>query len=66
MSESDEESVVTTKRTYGSGSGIFGKHDPDKLVEDGPTDNSTDEDVEDTEDEEKEDEGGRCRGRGYS
>ena len=44
MSESDEESVVSTKRSYGSGEDIFGKYDPDKLVEDGPTDNSTDED----------------------
>ena len=32
MSES-EESVVSTKRTYGSGKDIFGKYDPDKLVE---------------------------------
>ena len=45
MSESDEESVVSTKRTYGSGKDIFGKYDPDKLVEDDPTDNSTDEDT---------------------
>ena len=29
MSESDEESVVSTKRTYGSGKGIFGKYDPE-------------------------------------
>ena len=58
MSESGEESMVSTKRTYGSGKDIFGKYDPDMLVEDGPTDNSTDEDEEDTEakDEEKEEE----------
>ena len=55
MSESDEESVVSVNRSYGPGEDIFGKYDPDKLVEDGPTDNSTDEDEEDTEDE-KEDE----------
>ena len=56
MSESDEESVVSTKRSYGPGEDIFGKYDPDKLVEDGHTDNSTDEDEEDTEDEEGDDE----------
>ena len=32
------------------------KYDPDKLVEDGPTDNSNDEDEEDTEDEDEDDE----------
>ena len=53
MLESDEESVVSTKRSYGPGEDIFGKCDPDKLVEDGPTDNSTDEDEEDIEDEEE-------------
>ena len=53
-SESDQESVVSTKRSYGLGKTIFGKYDPDKLVEDGPTDNSTDEDEEDTEDEDDE------------
>ena len=56
MSESDEESVVSTNRSYGPGEDIFGKYDPDKLVEDGPTDNSTDEDEEDTEDEDEDDE----------
>ena len=55
-SESDQESVVSTKRSYGLGKAIFGKYDPDKLVEDGPTDNSTDEDEEDTDDEDDEDE----------
>ena len=54
MSESDEESVVSVKRSYGPGEDIFGKYNPDKLVEDGPTDNSTDEDEEDTEDEDDE------------
>ena len=54
VSESDEKSVVSTKRSYGPGDDIFGKYDPDKLVEDGPTDNSTDEDEEDTEDEDTE------------
>ena len=49
MLESDQESVVSTKRSYGLGQAIFGKYDPDKLVEGGPTDNSTDEDEEDTE-----------------
>ena len=53
---SDQESVVSTKRSYGLGKAIFGKYDPDKLVEDGPTDNSTDEDEEDTEDEAEDDE----------
>ena len=52
MSESDEESVLSTKRSYGLGKAIFGKYDPGKLVEDGPTDNSTDEDEEGAEDEE--------------
>ena len=56
MSESDEESVVSTNRSSGPGEDIFGKYDPDKLVEDGPTDNSTDEDEEDTEDEDEDDE----------
>ena len=56
MSESDEESVVSTKRSFGLGKAIFGKYDPDKLVEDGPTDNFTDEDEEDTEDEDEDDE----------
>ena len=56
MSESDEESVVSTKMTYGSGKDIFGKYDPDKLVEDGPTDNSTDEDEEDEAEEEEDEE----------
>ena len=56
MSESDEESVVSTKRSYGPGEDIFGKYDPDKLAEDGPTDNSTDKDEEDTEDEDEDDE----------
>ena len=55
MSDSDEESVVSTKRSYWPGEDIFGKYDPDELVEDGSTDNSTDEDEED-EDEEDEDE----------
>ena len=50
MSESDQESVESTKRSYGLGKAIFGKYDPDKLVKDGPTDNSTDEDEEDTDD----------------
>ena len=48
-SESDQ------KRSYGLGKAIFGKYDPDKLVEGGPTDNSTDEDEEDTEDEDEDD-----------
>ena len=56
MSESDEETVVSTKRSYGPGDDIFGKYDPDKLVEDGPTDNFTDEDEDDTEDEEEDEE----------
>ena len=56
MSESDEESVVSVKRPYGPGEDIFGKYNPDKLVEDGPIDNSTDEDEEDTEDEDEDDE----------
>ena len=43
MSDSDEESVVSTYRSYGPGD-IFGKYDPDKLMEDDPTDNSTDDD----------------------
>ena len=43
------------KRSYGPGEDIFGKYDSDKLVEDGPTDNSTDED-EDKEDEDEDDE----------
>ena len=49
----------SVKRSYGPGEDIFGKYDPDELVEDGPTDNSTDEDEEDTggeDDEEDEDE----------
>ena len=54
MSESDEESVVSVKRSYGPGEDNFGKYNPDKLVEDGPTDNSTDEDEGDTEDEDDE------------
>ena len=58
MSESDEESVVTVKRSYGPGEDIFGKYNPDKLVEDGTTDNSTDEDEED-EIEEDDEEGER-------
>ena len=49
MSESDEDSVVSVKRSYGPGEDIFGKYDPGKLVEDGPAD----EDEEDTEDEEE-------------
>ena len=56
MSESDEESVVSTKRSYGSGKDIFGKYDHDELVEDGPTDYSTDADEEEDEDEDDEDE----------
>ena len=56
MSESDEESAVSTKRSYGPGEDIFGKFDPDKSVEDGPTDNSIDEDEEDTEDKEEDEE----------
>ena len=48
--------MVYTKRSYGPGEDIFGKYDPDKLVEDGPTDNSTDEDEEDTEDEDEDEE----------
>ena len=55
-SESDQESVVSTKRSYGLGKAIFGKYDPDKLVEFCPTDNSTDEDEEDTDDEDEDDE----------
>ena len=56
MSDNDEESVVSVKRSYGPGEDIFGKHDPGELVEDGTTDNSTDEeDEDDEEDEEEED-----------
>ena len=55
LSECDGESVTSTKRSYGPGEDIFGKYDPDKLVEDGPTDNSTDEDEDDTEDEDEDD-----------
>ena len=33
---SDQESVVSTKRSYVLGNAIFGKYDPDKLVADGP------------------------------
>ena len=51
MSDSDEESVVSTKRSCGPGEDIFEKYVPDTLVEDGSTDYSTDED----EDDEKED-----------
>ena len=47
--------MVSTKRSYGLGKAIFGKYDPDKLVEDGPTDNSTDEDEEDAEDKDEDD-----------
>ena len=43
MSDSDEESVVSKKKSYGPGEDIFGKYDPDEFVEDGTTDNSTDE-----------------------
>ena len=39
---------------FGRQSNIFGKYNPDKLVEDSPTDKSTDEDEEDTEDEDEE------------
>ena len=53
MWESDEEIVVSTKRSYGPGEDICGRYDPDKLVEDSPTDNSTNEDEEDTDDEEE-------------
>ena len=56
MSEGDEERVVSTKRSYGPGEDVFGKYDPDKLVVDGPTDNSTDKDEEDTEDGDEDDE----------
>ena len=55
-SESDQESVVSTKRSYELGKAVFGKYDPDKLVEDGSTDNSTDEDEENTDDEDEDDE----------
>ena len=48
--------MVSTKRTYGSGKDIFGRYDPDKLVEEDPTDNSPDEDEENTEDEDDEEE----------
>ena len=54
--QTDEESVLSTKRSYGPGEDIIGKYDPDKLVEDGPTDNSSYDDEEDTEDEDEEDE----------
>ena len=47
---------MSTKRSYGLGKAISGKYDPDKLVEDGPTDNSTDEDEEDIDDEDEDDE----------
>ena len=50
MSENDQESVMSTKRSYGLGQTVFGKYNPDKSVADGPTDNSTDKDEEDTED----------------
>ena len=57
MLESDEESAVSTKRSYGPGEDIFGKYDPNQLVEDDSTDNSIDEDEEEVdEDEEDEDE----------
>ena len=56
MSESNEENVVSTKRTYGYGKDIFGKYNPDKLVVDGSTDYSTDEDEDEIEEEDEEDE----------
>ena len=55
-SESDQESVVSTKRSFGLGKANFGIYDPDKLVENDPTDNSTDEDTEDEDEDDKEDE----------
>ena len=55
-SESDEESVVSVKRSDGPGEDIFGKYEPDKLVEDGPTDNFTDDVADEDEDDEEDDE----------
>ena len=57
MSESDEKRVMSIKRTYGSEQDIFGKYDPDKLVEDGSTDYSTDEDEADEIEEDGEEDG---------
>ena len=48
--------MVSRERSYELGKAIFGKYDPDKIVEDGPTDNSIDEDEEDTDDEDEDDE----------
>ena len=53
---SDEESVVSPKGSDGPGEDIFGKYDPVKLVADGSTDYSTDEDKKDEDDEEEDEE----------
>ena len=48
MSDSDEESVASARRSYAHGRDIFREHDPDESVEE--------EEEEETEDEEEEDE----------
>ena len=59
MSDSDEERVMSVKRSYGPGEDIFeNMYDTDELVENGTTVNSTEEDEEeDEEDDDEEEEG---------
>ena len=43
MSDSDEESVVSVRRSYGHGRDIFWKHDPDESVEEDEEEDETEE-----------------------
>ena len=56
MSDSDEESVMSVRRSYGHGGDIFRKHDPDELIEEDEEEEDETEEMDEDENEEDEDE----------
>ena len=56
MSDSDEESVASARRSYAHGRDIFREHDPDETVEEDEEEEDETEDEDEDENEEEEDE----------
>ena len=56
MSDSDEESVASARRSYDHGRDIFREHDPDKSVEEDEEEEDETEDEDENEEEEDEEE----------
>ena len=56
MSDSDEESVMSVRRSYGHGGDIFRKHDPDESIEEDEEEEDETEEMDEDENEEDEDE----------